>query len=145
MPYTVVSDGAGIVCGYLKASVLTSAIGVMVVGVLVYFALQAPMSIKLTESKIVIRKLVGTVEIAYGEIVKAGEYGFDQGDVRVMGSGGFFGYTGSFKNKVLGAYTAYVGDLRQAFFIQTKEGKCFVVSCDKRGDVLARIKEEMNH
>lgn len=131
--------------GYLRESVLTSAVLVLIIGVLAYFAMQAPMSIKLTESKIIINKLIGTIEIAYTDIKAVGEYSFDQGDIRVMGSGGFFGYTGSFKNKVFGNYTAYVGNTRQAFFIQTKEGKYFVISCDKREETLDCINNEINH
>lgn len=128
--------------GYLRVSVLTSTVLILTIGVLIYFAIQAPMSIKLTESKIIINKLIGTVEIAYTDIKEVGEYGFDQNDIRVMGSGGFFGYTGSFKNKVFGNYMAYVGDTRQAFFIHTKEGKYFVISCDKREEVINRLSDQ---
>lgn len=128
--------------GYLR-SLLTSAVSILTLGILAYFAMLAPMSIKLTESKIIINKLLGSIEIAYTDIQTIGEYNFDQGDIRVMGSGGFFGYTGSFKNKAFGSYTAYVGNTRQAFFIQTKKNKYFVISCDKREEVLNYINSEI--
>ncbi len=130
--------------GYLRASVLTPAVLILIIGVLAYFAMQAPMSIKLTESKIIINKLLGSIEIAYTDIKTMGEYSFDQGDIRIMGSGGFFGYTGSFKNKTFGNYSAYVGNTQQAFFIQTKKGKYFVISCDKREEVLEHNKRNVN-
>lgn len=131
--------------GYLKVSVLTSAVLILIIGVMAYFAMQAPMSLKLTDTKIVINKLIGKVEIAYADIQTVGEYGFDQRDIRVMGSGGFFGYTGTFNNKVFGNYVAYVGNTRQAFFIRTKEDKYFVISCDKRKELLDFINNEINH
>lgn len=130
--------------GYLRVSVLTSAVLILIIGILTYFAIQAPMSIKLTESKIIINKLIGKTEIAYMDIIAVGEYRFDQGDIRIMGSGGFFGYTGTFKNKIFGDYMAYVGDTQQALFIHTKEGKYFVISCDKREETLDYINNKIN-
>ena len=68
-----------------------------------------------------------------------GEYCFGQGDIRVMGSDVFWDYTDSFNNKTFGNYTAYVGNTQQAFFIQKKKGKYFVISCDKREEALDLI------
>ena len=130
--------------GYLR-SLLGYATVILVIGVLAYITKQTPMSIKFTESKIIINKLLGSIEIAYTDIKTMGEYSFSQGDIRVMGSGGFFGYIGSFKNKTFGNYTAYVGNTQQAFFIQTKKGKYFVISCDKREEALDLINNGINH
>ncbi len=108
-----------------------------------YFVLQAPMSLKVSEDKLIICKLVGTKEIPFPEIEKIELYEDYHSDIRLMGNGGFLGYTGVFRNKELGKYTAYVGNYSQAFYIRTKNGKMYVTSCEHREEVIRRIRQKL--
>lgn len=109
----------------------------------VYFVLQAPMSLKLSEDKLTICKLVGVKEIPFSAIEKIESYKDYHSDIRLMGNGGFLGYTGVFRNKELGKYTAYVGNYSQAFYIRTKNGKMYVTSCEHREEVIRRIRQKL--
>ena len=86
----------------------------------VYFVLQAPMSLKLGDDKLTTYK----------------DY---HSDIRLMGNGGFLGYTGLFRNKELGKYTAFVGNYSQAFYIRTKSGKIYVTSSEQREEIIRQI------
>ena len=61
-------------------------------------------------------------------------------DIRLMGNGGFLGYTGLFRNKELGKYTAFVGNYNQAFYIRTKSGKIYVTSSEQREEIIRQIR-----
>lgn len=130
--------------GYLKTSLLTPLVLIFVIGLSVYFAAQSPISIKLTDSKFVLNKLIGEIEIPYSEIQLIGEYNFNNKDVRIMGSGGFCGYIGMFENSTFGKYSCYVGNTHQAFYIRTKDNKYYVISCDNRDDVVGFILQQIS-
>lgn len=64
------------------------------------------MSLKLSDDKRTICKLAGIKEIPFSAIEKIEPYKDYHSDIRLMGNGGFLGYTGLFRNKELGKYTA---------------------------------------
>lgn len=105
----------------------------------VYFVLQAPMSLKLSDDKLTICKLAGIKEIPFSAIEKIEPYKDYHSDIRLMGNGGFLGYTGLFRNKELGKYTAFVGNYNQAFYIRTKSGKIYVTSSEQREEIIRQI------
>lgn len=106
----------------------------------VYFVLQAPMSLKLSDDKLIISKLVGMKIIPYSDIEKIEPYEDYHSDIRLMGNEGFLGYTGLFRNKELGKYTAFVGNYSQAFYIRTKSGKIYVTSSEQREEIIRQIR-----
>lgn len=97
------------------------------------------MSLKLSEDKLTICKLVGVKEIPFSAIEKIEPYKDYHSDIRLTGNGGFLGYTGLFRNKELGKYTAFVGNYSQAFYIRTKNGKIYVTSSEQREEIIRQI------
>jgi hypothetical protein len=75
-------------------------IAIALFGVVLYFAFEAPIFIELTESRLILHKLVGS-------------------------------------------YQSYVGDYAQAFQIQSKNGKNYVLSCANRDLVINTIKKQI--
>ncbi len=123
---------------------LTLLIFFAVLGISVYFAFQSPISLKLTEDHIAVRKMFGEVKISYADIVSIDKYDNYGSDIRLMGNGGFLGYTGVFRNKVLGKYIAYVGNFKQAFYIKTRNDKLYVLSCENREEVIGLVRKYMS-
>lgn len=115
----------------------------LVLVLLAYYGIQAPMSLKLTEDRLVVSKLFGPKEILYADIARVDVYDGYSSDIRLMGNGGFLGYTGLFRSNQLGKYTAFVGDFKQAFYIRTKAGKTYVVSCENREEAVAVIQGKL--
>lgn len=105
----------------------------------------APNRIGLEKDRLVLRKLIGTFHIELNQIADVGVYDEKELNLRLFGSGGFLGYLGIFRNKSLGKYMAYVGDSSQAFWVKTKNGKCYMFSCEDRDLLLASIRKEIEN
>lgn len=125
--------------GYLRYDLMTSFLFVFVGGILVYFGVQAPISLSLTQSAVVLNKVVGKVTLPYAEIQKIEAFEFSRDDIRVFGSGGFCGYIGRFRNKTIGNYSCYVGDTKEAFLIQTTNNHYYVFSCEEKEAVINEV------
>ncbi|WP_158576677.1 PH domain-containing protein [Parabacteroides sp. AM08-6] len=129
--------------GSFKTNLLLPTCLILILGVLAYFMTQAPTSLHLSETSLTLKKIIGKIEIPYKDIQNIEKYNFNQGDTRIVGSGGFCGYVGTFKNNTFGKYSCYVGDAQQAFLIQTKENKYYVLSCDNSISIINDIKQEI--
>lgn len=62
-------------------------------------------------------------------------------DIRLFAIGGLFGYIGIFRGNDCGKYKAYVNNSTNAFYVKTKDGKCYVASCDNSETLIAAVKE----
>lgn len=104
----------------------------------------APISLKLSDTQFKIHRLGRALSIPYGQIEGAGVFDFEPNTVRVWGSGGFFGFTGKFSNSELGIFTAYIGDTSKTFYVRTRGGKTYALSCEERELVVAKLREKID-
>ena len=103
----------------------------------------APNYVEVTERAIRLHKLVGIKTIPLDEIKTIDLYRGGSMDVRVCGSGGFLGFTGLFYNNEIGNYYSYIGCYRQAFLIQLKNNKKYLLSCENREQLVAQVKSKI--
>lgn len=108
--------------------------------VLFFCAYWAPNYVEVTKRTIRLHKLVGIKAIPLNEIKTIDIYRGGSMDVRVCGSGGFLGFTGLFYNNEIGNYYSYIGCYRQAFLIQLKNNKKYLLSCENREQLVALVK-----
>jgi hypothetical protein len=108
--------------------------------IFIYFALESPSFIEIDTNGLTLHKRKGKLIIRYSQITSVSHYKPDKSEIRYFGSGGVFGFIGRFSNANIGAYQSYVGDYAQAFLIQTKENKKYVLSCENRDLVINTIK-----
>ena len=109
--------------------------------IFLYFVLQSPRYIVLTEKENILQKLVGNLSIKRCDIERIDDYTPDNSDVRRIGSSGFCGYIGKFSNNKIGNYTSFVCNYEQAFLIQTYQGKNYVFSCENKELVINELKK----
>ena len=64
-------------------------------------------------------------------------------DMRVFGSGGFFGYIGFFQGNEIGRYSGFFADTSQAFLIRTKRGKLYVFSTEAPDRTVEELKKRI--
>ena len=102
--------------------------------------LNAPLYVTIDKSRFILKKVLGKVVIKYDDITEVDLYASKYGSIRLLGSGGFFGYLGIFSAPPLGKYVAYIGDRKQTFFIKTQKGKTYVFSCENTVSVVETIK-----
>lgn len=91
-----------------------------------------PVSIYALDDRLLLKKLLGSSKtIFYSDIIVAERFS-PKSDIRIFGSGGYWGFFGIFSNPRIGRYTAFVGDYKEAVLIQVAIAggyKSYVVSC----------------
>lgn len=113
--------------------------------VTLFSIIKTPKCIVLTSSQLIIKKQLGEKVLNLDDILVIEPYTPNRSDVRVIGSGGFLGYLGRYKNVTVGSYYSYVCDLNKAFFITTKQGKSIMLSCEDRDTVIRSIKQSFGN
>lgn len=109
----------------------------------VVFAMNTPISVRLTPQYFELRKLVGRIRIEYTAITNVVRYKPSFWDMRVFGSGGFFGYIGFFQGNKIGRYSGFFADTNQAFLIRTKLGKLYVFSTETPDRTVEELKKRI--
>jgi hypothetical protein len=110
--------------------------------VIIITLLNTPLYIKLTTDSIILKKIGGKIQIKYSEI-KVIQPHNAYPDMRLFGSGGFFGYIGIFSSDNYGWYNSYVENPKQSFLIATNKNKKYVFSCENREDIINRVKQQI--
>jgi len=88
----------------------------------------SPRGYELTASGIVVRRMLRSFEIPYGEIVEARRAGWSWKHLRLGGSGGLYGYFGLYTFKDLGRVWAYVTNRHNIVLIKTRSGAQYLLS-----------------
>ena len=65
------------------------------------------------------------------------------GSVRILGSGGFMGYWGIFKEGDIGRYCAFYGKASDCFLIRLKNGDKYMLSCENPAEMVRYIRSQM--
>lgn len=128
--YSIIDKGFNYI-GMISAIVILTAI--------LYVISIAPLSLSLNENDITINKIIGKKVIKIKDISEVFPYSVKGYNIRIFGSGGFFGYTGIFKEKHLGKYNSYVGDYSQSFILKLKSGRLYMISSEDRELVIQFI------
>jgi hypothetical protein len=67
-----------------------------------------------------------------------------EGSMRIFGNGGFFAFTGLFRNRKLGSYRAYATDSKKAVVLRWP-GRTVVVTPDDPQKFVAAINSMITH
>lgn len=115
-----------------------------IISATIFFSyMYAPMCIRLTDSSLILHRGIGKKVIDYSDIREIDIYKSEGIIVRVCGIGGVFGFIGKFYNKKIGHYFSYVGDYSQTFYVQQKNGKKYVFSCEDREYIVFIVKKKV--
>lgn len=115
-----------------------------VLGLLLYYYLISPRSIRLTDGALVLRRVLGCKTFRYADIAEAGVYEGGGSDMfRFCGSGAFCGFIGWFSGGGLGVHFEYVGRYQDAFYLKLRSGRTYLLSCDGAAQVVSRVREGM--
>ncbi|MDE6490608.1 MAG: PH domain-containing protein [Muribaculaceae bacterium] len=104
-----------------------------------------PVSVELDDQTLKINRghIARTINIA--DIVRVEPHSRTMVDVRkrICGSCGYMGYWGWFSSPSIGRYFAYVGRWRDAFLIELKSGRKYVISCKESDRVVTAINDRL--
>lgn len=105
----------------------------------------APKEISLTEDRLILTKGASRLTLRYADIQDVRMYDpRSTGNIRVFGIGGIFGYVGRYYNRDIGYYTSYVGDYSQAFLLETRTRKKYLLSCDRAARMVEEIRKHIH-
>lgn len=125
----------------VAAKVICSCILCLIFFTLIFTVVYQPRKLILSETHIIMKRIVGRVCISYSDIADISLYNRENVvEIRTFGIGGLGGYIGKFYNSKVGFYTAYVGDYSQAFLIKTNNGEKYVMSCQHAGRIVGEVK-----
>lgn len=115
------------------------AASVLLVLILIVSLLMVVRGFNISDGKLSIHRLGWTKNYDVTNLKKA-EYSpnITLGSIRSFGAGGFFGYVGKFKNKVLGNFVAYVTDEQNSVVLEFSD-KTLVVSPDEPENFVTEI------
>ncbi len=95
-----------------------------------YCVMKAPIKVRITSTGIELFKIFGKISFPYYRIREISLANIDSDmNLRIWGSGGFFGYTGLFFNKRIGRFRAYMGSIPRAVLIVLENDRKYVISC----------------
>ena len=115
---------------------------ILLIVIWLFTYLEAPKRVMLTDDAIVLYKVRGRLVLPFGGIKSIREYPSLKG-VRLCGSGGLYGFIGYFYDKEIGRHLRYVGNHDEAFLIELKSGKKYVLSCENSGRVIEFVRDKL--
>lgn len=110
---------------------------------LVSAALYAPLSVETGEHDVTVRSALKKHRIPLSEIEEVQLFQPTMGTYRLFGSGGFMGYWGIFREGDVGKYTAFYGKASDCFLIRMKDGRKYVLGCEKPENMVENIKQKI--
>lgn len=106
--------------------IISGAVGVLLLAT----SFMAPVKLRITSTGIVMFKLIGKKRFPYSDIKDIALCDLQSApNIRIIGSGGFLGYTGLFYNKLTGTFTGYIGSMYRTVIITMNNDRRYIVSC----------------
>ena len=88
-----------------------------------------PMAISVEDGCLNINMLLRTKSIPLRDIRSVALCPPTMSEKRLLGSGGFFGYWGWFREPSIGRYFAYYGKASDCFLVRLKDGRLYMLGC----------------
>ena len=128
----------------LTVFIIMSAATLFALGVVLYYWFISPKGVELTDSALVLHRVVGRKVFRYADIAEAGLWTGKPSDMfRCWGSGAFCGFIGWFSGGGLGTHFEYVGSYDDAFYIRLRGGRTYLLSCDGAEQAVGRLNDGM--
>ena len=98
-----------------------------------------PKYVEVTNSLLIIGKLISKKIIPLADIASVAPYQRTMNFVRTLGSSGFMGYWGHYRNQELGKFFVYGTRMDQLILVTLKSGKKYVISCKNADEMSTQI------
>lgn len=106
--------------------ILLSMYLILIVTGLIY----APVSICADTETIVLKSILRRRKLLLRDVESVQMFSPTMGAIRIIGSGGFMGYWGIFKEGDIGRYMAFYGKASDCFLVRLKNGDKYVLGCE---------------
>lgn len=130
----------------LYATYSTSKFGLIAILVILswtFTLLYAPVSVDLTDNSLIMRHPLNNTKLALKDIAVVQPYQPTMGEMRILGSGGYFGHWGLFRAVDIGKYTGYYGKSSDCFLIRMKNGDKYVFGCQNPSEIIEAVNKRI--
>lgn len=103
---------------------------IILVFVLISGMIYGPVSMSTNEQEVTVKSLARRQRFPISQIEKVELFQPTMGAIRLLGSGGYMGYWGIFREGDIGKYVAYYGKASDCFLIRMKNGDKYVLGCE---------------
>lgn len=105
----------------------------------------APLSVRLTDTAVEVMCSLRIKTIPLTDIKEVVSFSPTMGArvIRLLGSGGFMGYWGWFRERDLGKYFAYHGKASDCFLVVLKDDRKYMLGCKDAPEMVAAIHEKI--
>lgn len=101
-----------------------------------------PWKIEADPDFITIRSLLKTRRLAMRDVESVELFQPTMGAKRILGSGGFMGYWGLYKERDIGRYRAFYGNSSDCFLVRMKNGDKYILGCETPAEMVDYIKSQ---
>lgn len=103
----------------------------------------SPLSISVDEQNLWVNRSLRSKAIPLSEISDVRLCQPTMGERRIIGSGGWFGYWGWFRDGDLGRYFAYYGKASDCLLVTLRHGRKYMLGCKDSPEMVAAIKDRL--
>lgn len=133
------------VLNYARTLATVITIGVLI-GVLIFMMFfYMPLSVSATPEAIIVNRTLKKKMIPINEIAEIRLCPPTMAANVLIGSRGFCGYWGWFRERDLGRYFAYYGKSSDCFLIILKDGRKYIIGCEDPGDIVRYVENRMSY
>ena len=123
----------------LEFTIISALLLVLLISGLLY----APSRVYADEDHVTVKSILRRRNIPIKDIASIERFQPTMGAYRLIGSGGFMGYWGLFREGDIGRYHASYGKSSQCFLLRTKDGSQYVLGCDNPDEMVEYIRSKM--
>ena len=105
--------------------------------------LYGPVTIAADEKSVTIKSVLRKQRLDISNIESVWLFQPTLGSIRILGSGGYMGYWGIFREGVVGRYVAYYGKASDCFLINMKNGGKYVLGCENPEEMVNFINSKI--
>ena len=105
--------------------------------------LYGPVTIAVDEKSVTIKSLLRKQQLDISNIKSVELFQPTMGSIRILGSDGYMGYWGIFREGVVGRYVAYYGKASDCFLINMKNGGKYVLGCENPEEMVNFINSKI--
>ncbi|MDE6643621.1 MAG: PH domain-containing protein [Muribaculaceae bacterium] len=119
-------------------------LGVALVAIIVTIGIYAPRAIAVKDDHIIVKRFLTPKMIPLKDVESVQLISPTMAERRLLGSGGWMGYWGWFKDGEVGRYFAYYGKASECFLVKLKSGRQYMLGCKDTQEMVDYIQSQLN-
>ncbi len=131
------------VLNYARTLATVITIGIVIVLLIFMMLFYMPLSVEVTPNSLIVSRTLKKKIIPIDSIAEIRLCPPTMASYLIIGSRGFCGYWGWFRERDLGRYFAYYGKSSDCFLITLKDGRKYIIGCDDPGSIVNFVESRM--